>query len=171
MNNNLENIPNHSSSSTSSPTKPLKQTTSQSQPQSNSKSSTIKLTRPSLSTLTSSISRNKSIILSPTLSNQTHTTTTSTTTTSTTSPTPIIHSNLTFSVGDRVKSTNQMIGKCAFIGTIDQKVGLWVGIDLSYPLHDPGQAPWYGKGKNSGSVNGLVFKRKSTIEFQEPNSF
>lgn len=144
MNSNIENIPNQSSTtttttSTSTPSKQPKQ----SQFHSHTKSSTIKLTRPSLSTITSSISRNKSSpIINPSSNHQPTTTTTS---------------NLSFSVGDRVRANNQMVGKCAFIGTIDQKIGLWVGIDLSYPLHDPGQPPWYGKGKNSGSVNGVSY--------------
>ncbi|KAH9807592.1 hypothetical protein DFH28DRAFT_1089226 [Melampsora americana] len=121
-----------------------------SQPQ--HKSSNLKLTRPSLSTLTSSLSRTKSSIASPI-----HHHTLSSNQITTPIPTHSSSSTSSFSIGDRVKSANQIIGKCAYIGTIHQKTGIWVGIDLSYPLHDLGQPAWYGKGKNSGSVNGLVF--------------
>lgn len=58
-----------------------------------------------------------------------------------------------------------------FIGLIDNKPGLWVGIDLGPPLHDPGQPAWAGKGKNSGSVNGFVSHSSySSDSFSKPSS-
>lgn len=64
-----------------------------------------------------------------------------------------------------------MVGLCRFIGLIDNKPGLWVGIDLGPPLHDPGQPAWAGKGKNSGSVNGFVSHSSySSDSFSKPSS-
>ncbi|EFP77953.2 uncharacterized protein PGTG_03909 [Puccinia graminis f. sp. tritici CRL 75-36-700-3] len=83
------------------------------------------------------------------------TTTTTTTPQRTTSNQP--SSSSSFGVGDRVKCSNSMVGICRFIGTIESKPGIWVGIDLGQDQeneNDPLQPSWHGKGKNSGSVNG-----------------
>jgi hypothetical protein len=76
------------------------------------------------------------------------------TTTTSTQPS----SSSSFGVGDRVKCSNSMVGICRFIGTIESKPGIWVGIDLGQDQEedqrDPLQPSWHGKGKNSGSVNG-----------------
>ncbi|POV98425.1 hypothetical protein PSTT_14441 [Puccinia striiformis] len=58
---------------------------------------------------------------------------------------------MSFSVGDSVRCSNSMVGICRFIGTIHSKPGIWVGIDLAQ------QPAWQGKGKNDGSVNGVVY--------------
>ncbi|KAA1093222.1 hypothetical protein PGT21_028949 [Puccinia graminis f. sp. tritici] len=85
----------------------------------------------------------------------TTTTTTTTTPQRTTSNQP--SSSSSFGVGDRVKCSNSMVGICRFIGTIESKPGIWVGIDLGQDQeneNEPLQPSWHGKGKNSGSVNG-----------------
>ncbi|KAA1125307.1 hypothetical protein PGTUg99_013695 [Puccinia graminis f. sp. tritici] len=87
-------------------------------------------------------------------------TTTTTTTPQRTTTTNQPSSSSSFGVGDRVKCSNSMVGICRFIGTIESKPGIWVGIDLGQDQeneNDPLQPSWHGKGKNSGSVNGVVY--------------
>ncbi|MBW0538849.1 hypothetical protein O181_078564 [Austropuccinia psidii MF-1] len=65
--------------------------------------------------------------------------------------------NLNIEVGDRVKCTNSMVGICKYKGKIENKVGIWIGIDLGLGVEEVNEENWFGKGKNSGIVNGKTY--------------